>query len=167
MNDDSNIIGPKLSYELFLRQYRMSKGNIREIFKDISLSEYLTLYTVFENADRESYGGKTYLQDLTDKLQLTIRQTSKMVGDLRDKGLIIWSHDGNGQDGTYVTITDTGRKLIEEKDRAFRDFTGRVTERFGKENMITLLCLIKELETIMSSEIEEYRGGRTGNDIIE
>ena len=41
MNDDSNIIGPKLSYELFLRQYRMSKGNIREIFKDMSLSEYL------------------------------------------------------------------------------------------------------------------------------
>lgn len=80
MNDDSNIIGPKLSYELFLRQYRMSKGNIREIFKDMSLSEYLTLYTVFENADRESYGERHICRTLRINCSLQYAKHPKWSG---------------------------------------------------------------------------------------
>ena len=66
MNDDSNIIGPKLSYELFLRQYRMSKGNIREIFKDMSLSASASLAILFSaEQERFSYDKHSYTESLS------------------------------------------------------------------------------------------------------
>ena len=88
-------------------------------------------------------------------MQLSMRQTSKMVGDLRDRGFVTWSHDGNGKDGTYVTITETGKKLLAEQEVIVKDFYERVIDSFGKENLIHLLHQMKELETVMTREIEQ------------
>ena len=88
-------------------------------------------------------------------MQLSMRQTSKMVGDLRDRGLVTWSHDGNGKDGTYVTITDNGKTLLEKQEEIVKKFYGRVIDSFGKENLIRLLHQMKELETVMTREIEQ------------
>ena len=113
----------------------------------------------------EIYSGRTYLKELAEKMQLSIRQTSKMVGDLRDRGLILWSHDGNGSEGTYVTITETGQKLLDEQEEVLKNYYGRVIEKYGKENMIQLLCLMKQLETVMSSTMEEMEeAGKNGNE---
>ena len=88
-------------------------------------------------------------------MQLTIRQTSKMMSDLKDRGLILWSHDGDGSEGTYVTITETGEKLLSEQEQVLKKYYGNVIEKFGKQNLLSLLQLMKQLETVMSSEIEE------------
>ena len=88
-------------------------------------------------------------------MQLTIRQTSKMMSDLKDRGLILWSHDGDGSEGTYVTITETGEKLLSEQEQVLKKYYGNVSEKFGKQNLLSLLQLMKQLETVMSSEIEE------------
>ena len=88
-------------------------------------------------------------------MQLTVRQTSRMAGELRDRGLILWSHDGNGSEGTYVTITDNGKELLQAQEEILKKYYEKVIERFGRENMIQLLQMMKQLETIMSSEMEE------------
>ena len=67
----------------------------------------------------------------------------------------MWSHDGNGSEGTYVTITEAGEKLLEQQQVLFKDYYGRVIKKFGKENLIQLLNMMKQLETVMSSELEE------------
>ena len=90
-------------------------------------------------------------------MQLSMRQTSKMVGDLRDRGLVTWSHDGNGKDGTYVTITESGKQLLEKQETIVKEFYGRVIDSFGKENLIHLLHQMKELETVMTCEIENMQ----------
>ncbi|MGN0315613.1 MAG: hypothetical protein ACI4EG_12625 [Fusicatenibacter sp.] len=56
-------------------------------------------------------------------MQLTMRQTSKMVEKLKDRGLVLWTYDGNGSEGTYVTVTETGEKLFREiqKPRAYKE----------------------------------------------
>ena len=89
-------------------------------------------------------------------MQLTIRQTSKMIGKLRDRGLVVWSHDGNGSDGTYVTITENGQKLLKTQEEILKNYYEKVIGKFGKDNMIHLLQMVKQLETIMSSEMEEW-----------
>ena len=78
-----------------------------------------------------------------------------MIGSLRDRGFVTWSHDGNGSEGTYVTITDSGKKLLNEQEEILKQYYGKVIDDFGKEKMIQLLQLMKELETVMSSEFEE------------
>ena len=146
----------RLSHELTYRRYMMDRGKVRSLFKDIRIPEYIALYSIAQDSENASiYGDRTYIQELSDKMQLSMRQTSKMVGDLRDRGLVIWSHDGNGKDGTYVTITENGRKLLGNQETIVKEFYGRVIDSFGKENLIHLLHLMKELETVMTREIEQ------------
>lgn len=145
-----------LSNELTYRRYIMNKGQIHQIFKQLSIPEYIALQSISAtNETSEIYSGRTYLKDLADKLQLTIRQTSKMIGELKDRGLLVWSHDGNGSEGTYVTITERGQKLFKEQQEVLKKYYGRVIEKYGKENLISLLQMMKQLETVMSSEMEE------------
>ena len=84
----------KLAHELTYRRYLMSKGQVRDFFRNISIQEYIALHIIaMENETSDIYSGRTYLQDLSEKMQLTVRQTSRMAGELRDRGLILWSHD--------------------------------------------------------------------------
>ena len=54
-----------------------------------------------------------------------------------------------------MTITDSGRKLLKEQENILKHYYGKVFEKFGKENLIQLLQLMKQLETVMSSEMEK------------
>ncbi len=152
-----------LSNELTYRRYMMNKGKIRDFFKEMSIPEYIALHNIaIENEMSSIYEGKTYLKELSEKMDLTMRQTSDMIGKLRDRGLVVWAHDGNGSDGTYVVITESGRKMLEEQEAVLKQYYGKVIDKFGKEKMIELLQLMKELETIMSSEIEEMEVEKHG-----
>ncbi len=160
MQDEKNTVNKtpdvlKLSNELMYRRYLLNKDQLRNFFKELSIPDYIALHIIQETEElTEIYEGRTYLKDLAEKMQMTIRQTSKMVGNLRDRGLLLWSHDGNGSEGTYVTITESGKKLLKNQEQILRDYYGKVIEKYGKENLIQLLRLMKELETVMSSELE-------------
>lgn len=146
----------KLSNELTYRRYMMNRGKIRTLFKELSIPEYIALFNILQNAENSSiYGERTYLKELSEKMELSMRQTSKMVGKLRDRGLVTWSHDGNGKDGTYVSITENGKNALKIQETTIKEYYGRVIEKYGKDNLIQLLHLMKQLDTIMSSEIEE------------
>ena len=145
-----------LSHELAYQRYLLNQGNIKQLFEKMSLPEYIALHNVAMESELSSiYGERTYLKELSEKMQLTIRQTSKMIGKLRDKGLLTWAHDGDGSEGTYVTITESGKNLLCEQEEVLKKYYGNVIEKFGKEKLIQLLQLMKELETIMSGEFEE------------
>ena len=134
----------------------MNKGKIQELFRKMTLQEYIALYTIVSERDGSSdHVGRSYLKDLSEKMQLTIRQTSQMVEKLKDRGLVLWSYDGTGSEGTYVTVTEMGEKLFQEQEKILRDCYGKVINKFGKENLTLLLKLMKQLDNLMCSEIKE------------
>lgn len=144
-----------LTNEWIYRKYRMSGGQLRQHFKDLNLAEYIALHIIESASEEPIYSGKTYLQDLSEQMQLPIRQISKIVTDLRDRGLVKWAHDGDGTDGTYVVLTAAGTEQIHQQEAMLKDYYGRVIEKYGRDNMIRLLQMMKELETVMISELEE------------
>lgn len=149
----------QLSNELTYRRYLMNKGQMHKVFKKMTIPEYIALHNIAADSEiSDIYSGRTYLKELSEKMQLTIRQTSKMIGQLRDRGLVLWSHDGDGSEGTYVTITETGEKLLHEQEESLKAYCGKVIEKYGRENLIQLLQMMKQLETVMSCEIEELEG---------
>lgn len=146
----------ELSNELTYQKYLMNKDQIRRFFRELSLPEYIVLYIIAGAKETEGEAfRRVYLKDLAERMQLTIRQTSKMVGALKERGLLLWSHDGNGSEGTYVVITDSGKKLLGEEENVLKEYYGRVIEKYGKENLIQLLQLMRQLQTVMRAEIEE------------
>ena len=146
----------KLSNELTYRRYLMSRGKDNRIFRKITIPEYIALY--FISSENTASGGapeKVYLKTLAERMQLEMYQVSKMAGELKDRGLIVWSHDGNGSQGTYVIITETGQKLLHEQEEILKEYYGRVIEQFGEENLIDLLQKMRHLENVMREVAEK------------
>ena len=80
-----------LSHEITYRRYLLNKGKVKELFQNISIPEYIALHSIAKRSDESSiYGQKTYLKDISAKMELSMRQTSKMIVELRDRGLLTW-----------------------------------------------------------------------------
>ena len=146
----------KLSNELTYQRHLFNREYRKDIFMKMSIPEYIALQYIAMEETSSIYLGRTYLKDLADKLQMTMRQVSKMVEKLRDVGYVVWSHDGNGSEGTYVTITESGQR----QEEILKEYYGKVFETFGKDNLIQLLSLMKQLETVMRSEMEKLEGDK-------
>ena len=141
--------------ELVRLRYVMSNGQLNIRFADISMSEYITMREISDSDSDGLYEGKTYLKDLADNMDASIRKTSKTVRKLKDMGLVVWEHEGDGTEGTYVYLTDEGKELLEEREKEVYEFFVKVIDKFGKDDMKKMLHLLKKFETIMSTELEE------------
>lgn len=149
----------KLSNELTYQRYLFNRNQMKQLFQKLSVPEYIALQNISEIGKESAiYSGRTYLKDLAESMHLTIRQTSKMVGNLKDRGLLVWSHDGDGSEGTYVTITESGEALLGEHEASLREYYKKVIGKFGEDNLIKLLQLMKQLDTVMGSELEGLEG---------
>lgn len=156
---EKNEIG-KLSNEMTYLRYLMNKGKVRDLFQKVTIPQYIALHMIeAESTSTVIYEGRTYLKDLADRMQLTIRQTSRLVSDLKERGLVEWSHDGDGSEGTYVTISENRQRFLEDQEEVLKVYYTRVIQKFGEQNLIELLQKMKQLETVMSSEIEEMEAG--------
>lgn len=146
----------KLSHELTYHKYLLNNDKIRSFFQKLSIPEYLAMHMIKESEQTDDiYAGRTYLKDIADQMQRPMRQTSRMVKALQERGLVSWSHDGDGSEGTYVTITEAGKKMLEVEEAALKKYYGKVITSYGKDNLIQLLQLMKQLETVMGKEFEE------------
>ncbi|MCI6866802.1 MAG: MarR family winged helix-turn-helix transcriptional regulator [Lachnospiraceae bacterium] len=152
---DKNEIG-KLSAEMTYRHYLMNKGKFNQIFKKLTIPEYIALHIVASQSTASDHGSpKVYLRKLAEKMELEIYQASKVAGDLKDRGLVLWSHDGNGNEGTYVILTETGERWLQEQEEILKEYYGTIIKTFGKENFIELLQQMKKFDDVMNSVLEE------------
>ncbi len=143
----------KLTNELMYQRHLFNHEYRKDILK-MSIPEYIALEYIALEEESGIYEGRAYLKDLADRLHMTMRQVSNMAGKLRDAGYVVWSHDGDGSEGTYVTITESGQSIIRNQEELLKSYYGHVIDKFGKDNLLQLLRLMKQLETIMSSEAE-------------
>lgn len=144
----------ELSHELAYRKYLLNNDHIRNFMRRLSVPEYLAMHMIKDTEQAEGSPGRTYLKDIADRMHRTIRQTSAMVKTLQERGLLLWSHDGDGSEGTYVTITESGKEMLAKEESAIKEYYGRVIENYGRDNLMQLLQLMKQLEMSMSEEFE-------------
>ncbi len=163
--DKTDVV--KLSNELTYQRHLFNREYRRDFFMKMSIPEYIALQYIDMEEKSNIYSGRTYLKDLSDKLQMTMRQVSKMVEKLQDAGYVVWSHDGNGSEGTYVTITESGQSMLKNQEDTLKTYYGKVFEKFGRDNLIQLLQLMKQLETVMSSEMEKLEGDKNDDGTVE
>lgn len=153
MHENKNI--NNIAHELAYHRYLLGQSQAQNLFTDISMPEYIALHRISRSINEKTDGSsKTYLKDIADELHINVSKISKMIGGLRDKGLVSWSHDGNGSEGTYVTITESGIRLMEKQECLLKEYYSKVIEKFGQENMTNLLSLMAQLEAVMDEELK-------------
>ncbi len=150
----------ELSNELIYRAYSMSRNQVRKHMYELDFRDYIALRRILSLTSPEGiYSGRAYLKDLAKNMNLSIRQTSKMAKELKNRGLVTWSHDGDGSEGTYLFITDAGRELVAQNEDILRRYYGSIIEKYGREDMLNLLQMMKRLETVMQDELKAMEGG--------
>lgn len=102
----------KLAYAMTRQRYLLNRDIVHDLFTELSLSDYIALHSIAEAAGQGGSAEQTYLRDLAERLEMPIPKTSKMIRKLHDRGLVFWSHSGDGRDGTYVVITDSGVRAM-------------------------------------------------------
>ena len=70
----------------------------------------------------------------------------------------MWSHDGDGSEGTYVTITESGEMVLSEHEASLGEYYKKVIAKFVEDNLIQLIQLMKQLDTVMGGELEGLEG---------
>lgn len=157
----------KLVYELTRHQYLLNRDMAHDLFTELSLSDYIALHGIAEAASGQgTEPGKTYLKDLAEHLEMPMPKASKMVRKLHERGLVFWSHSGDGRDGTYVVITDSGAQAMERQAGILNAYYSRVIEAFGYENLKNLLEQISHLESVMN-EVFAKGAASHGHDPVE
>ena len=83
---------------------------------------------------------------------------SAIARSLQNKGLVRWTHDGNGEEGTYILLTDTAVTSVQAHRQTLRAYHQRVVAAYGEEKFLHLLGEIAQLEEIMRQEAEKVGG---------
>lgn len=148
----------KLAYELTYHKFLLNRDKAHSLFTEVDVAEYIALHLIARTAAAHSgVSQPTYLTELAEKLEMPLSGVSKMVTKLKDRGLVLWSHAGNGSEGTFVSITESGFAAMERQDGILEGYYGQVVERFGRENLVRLLKQLDDLERIMN-EVDAMEG---------
>lgn len=157
----------KLAYQLTYHRYLMNKDKAQNLFTELNVPEYIALHSIARvTSDQDGASSRTYLSDLAQHMEMPLYLVSDMVGKLKDRGLVLWSHSGNGCDGTYVSITEAGMGAMHRQEERLADYYSRVAEKFGLDNLLRLLEQMAALEKTMDETFAEKGGVYCGSDPV-
>lgn len=122
--------------------------------KENASDEYALIWLLSKHT-KDSGSEKIYLKDMVKELNLPLPKVTAIARSLQGKGLVRWTHDGNGEDGTYILLTDTALTSVQTHRQTLRKYHQRVVSAFGEERFLHLLSEIAQLEEILRQEAEK------------
>ena len=120
----------ELANEITFQNYRWNRVDMHKLFQNMSSIDYSIVWILSRHMEGKEENKKLYLKEISEQLKLPIPKVSKLVQSLQDKGLVYWRHDGKGEEGTYIQITEAGglagtvHKSAFRVGNAFYDFFG-------------------------------------------
>ena len=130
---------------------------LRHLFQENASDEYALIWLLSKHT-KDTGSEKIYLKDIVRELNLPMPKASAIARSLQNKGLVRWTHDGNGEEGTYILLTDTAVTSVQAHRQTLRAYHQRVVAAYGEEKFLHLLGEIAQLEEIMRQEAEKVGG---------
>lgn len=143
-----------LANEITYRKYLLEKIDMKKLFHNISILDYNAMRAILKYNEGKDDVGRIYLRELAEELKLPISRVSYMIESLQESGMVRWKHDGKGEQGTYIEITDRGAEIVQNQQEILKQFYGRVITRYGSDKFVQMLEMFTELENIMTEELE-------------
>ncbi|MGM9889303.1 MAG: MarR family winged helix-turn-helix transcriptional regulator [Floccifex porci] len=131
--------------DLVIEQYYENKNTIRDFFERTSMNEYVALKEISKHHNDE----KIYLKDLAKTMQISYQALAQIIRNLKDKGYVNWTYDGDGKEGTYIEISEDGLNLLSSQKEFLKQYYSKILKVFGKDKLFQLLSLLHELQMVM------------------
>lgn len=130
------------------------KHTLEKLFSQVSVVDYAAMWIIAKLIDEKEDLDRLYLNEIAEQLQIPMKEVTKIVQSLQGRGLISWTHDGDGSEGTYIQITKNGSEAVGVQQHTLKDLYARVIRRFGKERFMTMVSLVGEFDYVMNDEME-------------
>lgn len=127
---------------------------LRRLFQANASDEYALIWLLSKHT-QDTGSEKIYLKDMVRELNLPLPKVTAIARSLQSKGLVRWTHDGNGEDGTYILLTETALTSVQARRQTLRRYHQQVVAAFGEERFLHLLGEIAQLEEILRQEAEK------------
>lgn len=147
-----------LANSLASHSFKTGREYTKKLFQKMSTADYVAMWILSRSMENEVGDSKIYLEDIARTLKLSMGKVSKIVKELQERGLVKWKHDGAGEEGTYIVITENGISSVKKQQKILEKFYKTVIEEYGEEQFVRLLGQIAELEEIMNRVIDEIGG---------
>ena len=144
-----------LANEFTLHSFRISRGAVQKLFQKMTVNEYVIIWILSTQVEHVEKKQKIYLKNIAEKSKLPMAKISEIVRGLQEKGIVEWKHDGRGEEGTYIQITDAGIQKAIEQQKILERFYGNAIQKFGIDRFIQLMQQLHEFEDIMNQGIEQ------------
>ena len=129
---------------------------LRHLFQENASDEYALIWLLSKHT-KDTGSEKIYLKDIVRELNLPMpTNTDEFIDTLiafRDNDA-----NGNGEEGTYILLTDTAVTSVQAHRQTLRASHQRVVAAYGEEKFLHLLGEIAQLEEIMRQEAEKVGG---------
>ena len=130
---------------------------MRRLFQQNASDEYALIWLLSKHM-KDSGSEKIYLKDMVREMNLPLPKVTAIARSLQNKGLVTWTHDGNGEEGTYIMLTELAVSSVRTRRQTLRSYHQRVVSAFGEERFLHLIGEIAQLEEILKQEAEKVGG---------
>lgn len=136
--------------EIISQRYLIGNEEEGRLFRVLNMRDYLALHMIHDTM--QTGKERVYLKEISAEMNLPMKTTSSVIEGLNSRGLLYWSHDGAGEEGTFVEIGERGLQLLAEQDEILHGFYSAVVERFGIDHAMQLISLLREFDQIIKDE---------------
>ncbi len=147
---NANELRIQLTEEMTYVRHFISREHINSLFTEISPLEYTTITALCRRLGLHKQDEKVYLAEIAEEMDVPIQQVSQMVQSLSNRGLVYWKHDGRGEKGTYITLSEIGKESYEKQRDLLIARYSAVMDELGEKRFREILNALRELETVMN-----------------
>lgn len=130
---------------------------MQRLFQKNASDEYALIWLLSKHM-QDTGSEKIYLKDMVREMNLPLPKVTAIARSLQNKGLVTWTHDGNGEEGTYILLTELAVSSVRTRRQALHSYHQRVVSAFGEDRFLHLIGEIARLEEILQQEAEKVEG---------
>ena len=115
-----------------------------KLFQTMDSADFMLMLILARHSQADQK--KIYMKDLAEETKLPLRRVSDIARTLASQEWVSWKFDGNGDEGTYLEITESGLDVTKKQ---------KVIDKFGQDRFIQMMKDISDLEEIINDMVGE------------
>lgn len=142
------------------RIWKTSTEGFREIFADCPPCHFELLFKICRSMSKLEKDGKVNVSDLSKAMRLIPSALSRDLRTLEKENLVERLPDPEDRRRMNVRMTEFGREVFAQYETALLSYLQCVLDRFGEDNLGSLLVLQQDLLRSFEEENIVRKGGR-------
>jgi DNA-binding MarR family transcriptional regulator len=145
-------------YEAFLKSLQsFQRLNGRSVWTLLSKSRFMALNIIKKESDREKDADGVSVSSISQHMHSSMPATSRILGGLEKRGLILRTADSRDRRNTLVTLTPEGVALHDEAKSRLLEYIALVIEAYGVQRAESLMMELGDLGDTMTASLETMR----------